>query len=154
MSDWLSALEAEKKRKESTERIEAERQKRQSEQGRAERKERERASYDNNRDKIEEIYSQLLTNVKRAEDLGFRFSEVKRYDHTLHLVWGPHKSFMLTPDGDGFDAMFFDLYDNRNVCLHRHIPFHRISEHTILDWVKWLAKGEGRPWRQRWQLFG
>ena len=154
MSDWLSELESEKKQKETAERLEAEREKRQLEEDIEKEIEREHTSYEKNRARIEEIYGQLLTHVRRAENLGFKFRKVERLNQSMYLEWGPAKSFTLTPDGDGFDAAFFDLYDNRNVHLHRHITFHDISEQTVLDWVKWLAKGEGRPWRKWWQLFG
>lgn len=148
MSDWLSHLEDEKVRKETAERLEAERKEREEKEAFENELEHELASYERNRTRIDEIYETLLSHVKRAEALGFRFRSAERHNHTLSLEWGPHKSFTLAPDGEGFDGVFFDLYDNRNVHVHKHIPLNRITEDTLLDWVKWLAKGEGRPWKQ------
>jgi len=141
MSDWLSEVEASKKREEET----RQRQNEEFFSELTERANRTNEIYERHKHQIEHAYDRIEAYVKRAAEMGFPV-KVKRSSFCIRIEnsnrsWKSELFTSLAVAEYGFEVRFCN--DNASVSSTTRIRFDGISDSSISSWVRWVATEQG-----------
>lgn len=147
MSDWLSKVEEQRRREKAAEDAKAIKEQRAF----SECYDRMQHSYQQNKNRYDEIYDSIEKYTNRASTLGFDvvtkregiYMSIERFYFDGEGMVG--RELSLQPWDNGFSVSYG--YGGRKT----YISLLRVTERVIADWVKWAA-GDGPydPIEGRW----
>ena len=140
MGDWLSELEAKKKR----ELIESQQTTKKWQNKSRKEAAYENKSYENNKDKIEKVYENIENYVRRATSMKFNVTVRRGTTGSLHIKPQEHSpkgypEIYIKPYGIGFKLTFMASMEYEE----RRISIYRVSDRVIGEWVKYVADHYG-----------
>lgn len=140
MADWISKKESEnaRKKKAGEEYVKQTREKSQIEDD----------SYVRNKGKVDSIYDNVESLVKRAVAAGVDVSYSRNgKSFTLKSGW---MSISIVPYGERLSVL---SYDYRNVRRDTQIAF-RLAEKNVSSWIQWLATNGASGFGPGGRVFG